>query len=77
MTVPLLRFNKTNLDALVNAGRSHAVKDTIISGFRFKVGVKRAVFQFGKRISGRKGAPVTSTIGAFPAVSRFPQASSG
>jgi len=64
------RFNKTKLHSLVNQAESTTVRDTEENSLRFKVGKKRSVFLFEKRISGRKNTPpVTITIGAFPAIS--------
>ena len=64
-----LRLNKTTLMTLSRSGSSAIVKDTQVSGLKFRTGPKRSVFQFEKRISGKKGSPVTVTIGSFPAVS--------
>ncbi|CAM2069093.1 DUF4102 domain-containing protein [Sulfidibacter corallicola] len=74
MKTKAIRFNKTNLSSFMrDFGNGEtfdsSVKDTEVSGLKFRVGLKRSVFQFEKRISGRKGSPVTLTIGAFPAVS--------
>ena len=70
MAIKTIRFNKSNLTALVYDNKVGAVRDTEISGLKFKVGTKRAVFQFEKRVSGKKNAPaITISIGAFPAIS--------
>ena len=69
MTTTAIRFNKTALRAYVAEGQSIILKDTEVIGLKFKVGKRRSAFQFEKRISGRKGAPITITIGAFPAIS--------
>jgi len=68
MAIQKVRFNKTTLANFVRDGDAIIVKDSIQKGLRFKVGANGSVFQFEKRISGRKGAPVTFTLGAFPAV---------
>jgi integrase len=63
------RFNKTKLLTLIRQGDPTTVRDTEEKSLRFKVGKKRSVFLFEKRISGRKNTPpVTITIGAFPAI---------
>ena len=74
MASKAVRFNKTNLSSLVRdfglgAASETIVKDTEVAGLKFRVGTKRSVFLFEKRICGRKGSPVTITIGAFPAIS--------
>ena len=69
MTISSFKFSKAKLAALIHANKPITVKDTVLSGLKFKVGPKRSVFQFEKRISGRIGSPVTLTIGAFPAIS--------
>ncbi|MCP4407192.1 MAG: hypothetical protein GY807_05410 [Gammaproteobacteria bacterium] len=56
MATQSVKFNKSVLLGLRNAGEAVTVKDTHMSGLKFKVGLKRCVFQFEKRISGRKGA---------------------
>ena len=63
------KFTKSGLLAAINSGQYTTVKDTDTPGLKFKIGKKRSVFQFEKRISGQKKAPVTFTIGAFPAIS--------
>ena len=63
------RFNKTLLTGLIQAQQKVTLHDTEVSGLKFTVGSKRSTFQFEKRISGRKGSPITITIGAFPAIS--------
>ena len=69
MAVKAFRFNKSNLKALVQDSKIGVVRDTEINGLKFKVGARRSVFLFEKRVSGKKSAPaVTITIGAFPAV---------
>ena len=68
MAMQSFKFNKSNLLGLKNAGKVVTVKDSEVSGLKFKVGLKRSVFQFEKRISGHKGAPVTFTLGSFPAL---------
>lgn len=70
MSTEAVRFNKSTLGALVKAGESITVKDTEVSDLKFKVGKKRSVFFFEKRISGKpKQSAVTITMGAFPAIS--------
>ncbi len=69
MAIQKIRFNKTTLSNLVREGQQVIVRDSILKGLRFKVGPNRSVFQFEKRVSGRKGAPITFTLGAFPAIS--------
>ena len=69
MTNSSFKFSKAKLAVLVSAQKPVTVKDSVVSGLKFKVGPKRSVFQFEKRISGRFGSPVTLTIGAFPAIS--------
>ena len=72
MTIQAVKFNKTNLVSLIKGSQAITVKDVEVTGLKFKIGKKRAVFQFEKRISqksGKKSSPVTFTIGAFPAVS--------
>ena len=70
MAIKAIRFNKSILMSRVQHNKVGAVRDTEISGLKFKVGARRSVFIFEKRVSGRKNAPaVTITIGAFPAVS--------
>ena len=64
-----IRFNKTTLTTLVREHHTKTTKDSEVPGLQFKVGAKRSVFQFEKRISGRKGSPITMTIGAFPVIS--------
>lgn len=70
MVTKAVRFNKTSLTSFVQEGACITLKDTVVSGLKFKVGKRRSVFQFEKRISGHKGAPITITItiGAFPAI---------
>ena len=68
MTLRAVRFNKTILVALMREGKNHVIRDTVAAGLKFRVGPKRSVFLFEKRISGIKGAPITITIGAFPMV---------
>ena len=72
MAIQAIRFNKTNLLSLLKDGQAVTVKDAEVVGLKFKVGKKRSVSQYEKRISkksGKKKAPVTFTIGAFPAIS--------
>ncbi len=69
MALLTVRFNKTKLLSLVHDGQAVIVKDAEVNGLKFKVGQVRTVFQFEKRISGRKGSPITVTIGAFPIIS--------
>ena len=70
MAIKSIRFNKSNLTAFSQAKKAIIVRDTEISGLKFKAGAKRSVFQFEKRVSGKKNAPaITITIGAFPAIS--------
>ena len=63
-----IRFNKSTLAALVRAGVAITVRDSEVPGLKFEVRPQRSVFQFEKRISGRKGSAITMTLGAFPAV---------
>ena len=62
------KFNKSTLLSLMSLGTATSVKDTEISGLKFKVGERRSVFQFEKRIKGKKCSPITFTIGAFAAL---------
>ena len=64
MVTQAFKFNKSNLLALKQAGAVLTVKDTVVSGLKLKVGLKRTVFQFEKRISGHKGAPRVKVTGA-------------
>jgi integrase len=64
-----VRFNKSTLANLVAAGNQVIIKDSEIAGLKFKVGARRSVFQFEKRIKGKRCAPITFSIGAFPALS--------
>ena len=68
MTLRAVRFNKTILTALICKGKTDVIRDTVASGLKFRVGSKRSVFLFEKRVSGTKGTPITITIGAFPMV---------
>jgi len=51
MTMKSFKFNKSNLGSLVSAGTPVTVRDTEVTGLRFKTGVKRSVFSFQKRLS--------------------------
>ena len=64
-----IRFNKTGLLALVRKETKTIITDKEINCLKFRVGGRRSVFFFEKRISGRKGSPIKITIGAFPAIS--------
>lgn len=69
MVTKAIRFNKTSISSFVQGEAYITLKDTVVFGLKFMVGKRRSVFQFEKRISGHKGAPITITIGAFPAIS--------
>ena len=63
-----IKFTKSVLAGLIKSGEACAVKDADCNGLKFVIGKKRNRFVFEKRISGRKGAAITVTIGAYPAI---------
>jgi len=63
------KFTRSTIESLVRSGQPCTLKDTLEKGLRVKVGIKRCVFQYEKRIAGSKGAAVTFTIGPFPTYS--------
>ncbi len=63
------RFNKTLLSSLIKEQQKVTVSDSEVAGLKFTVGSKRSTFHFEKRISGKKGSPITINLGAFPAIS--------
>ena len=70
MAINEIRFNKSNLKVLAHDNKKIVVRDSEITGLKFKVGTKRSVFLFEKRICGnKKASAVTITIGAYPAIS--------
>lgn len=68
MAEEIIRFNKTTLSRLMDrVGKKF--KDSEVAGLQFRVGKKRAVFYFEKRIANSSRSALTMKIGAFPVVS--------
>ncbi len=63
-----IRFTVNRLESFVKSKEQVTIRDTEVAGLRFKVGKVRATFYFEKRIKNKKGAPITITLGAFPAI---------